>query len=49
MAKDAYNKIKGENLGELITVTEQIDSGVIYKMVFNSSSGKIMVTVYCHK
>ncbi len=46
-ARDAYKEAHGDSLGELITVKEQIVSGVNYKMVFNSSSGKVMVTVYC--
>jgi len=40
-------KTHGENLGEIKSVSEQIVSGINYRMVFNSKSGPVQVTVYC--
>lgn len=40
-------KTHGESLGEIKNVSEQIVSGINYRMVFNSKSGPVQVTVYC--
>ena len=46
-AKEEYSKTHNENLGDIIKVSEQIVSGINYRIIFNSSSGPVQVTVYC--
>lgn len=46
-AREEYGKTHNESLGEIIQVSEQIVSGINYRVIFNSASGPIQVTIYC--
>ena len=48
LAREAFRAERNEELGELISVREQVVAGVNYKMTFESESGqKFQVVVFC--
>jgi hypothetical protein len=46
-ARTEYLQEHNDNLGEVMKVSEQIVSGINYRIVFNSGSGPVQITVYC--
>ena len=46
-ARIEYLEKQNDNLGEVVSVSEQIVSGINYRIVFNSGSGPVQITVYC--
>ena len=46
-SRTEYLLKNNENLGDIVSVSEQIVSGINYRIVFNSRSGPVQITVYC--
>jgi hypothetical protein len=46
-ARTEYLQKNNDNLGDIVSVSEQIVSGINYRIVFNSGSGPVQITVYC--
>lgn len=47
LAREAYRAENNGELGNLISVSQQVVSGINYKMVFQTENGEYEVVVYC--